>query len=91
MKNQQAHFEGIHKRVMPQARARLCSGTMPLDEGSSCLTGVRPRQAATFEQLGARVFLHVLCIQLPGKLRQVASQRGSAMTWVGMQGPRSCS
>ena len=46
-----------------QAGARLCSGTMPLDEGWSCLTSARPRQAATFQQLGARVF--PACAVLP--------------------------
>ena len=72
VKSQQAHIKVIHKFVTLQARARLCSDTMPQDEGGSCLAGARTRQAATFQQLGARVFLRVL--QLSGKTWQVANE-----------------
>ena len=40
-------------RGMLQAQARPCSGTMPLDEGGTCLASTPPTEAASLGQLGA--------------------------------------
>ena len=67
------------------ARAQLCSSTVYQGEGGSGVASAPPEGAATFEQLSARLPLHVVCSQQSIKLCGASSGERGTLTSVCMQ------